>query len=113
MTVIEGNSPGAVIIDMSLLREETRTLLKFIADMKERPAVILIVHENEMAHAARITELQPAGIMKKPVDLKTLHLETQRLTKRSFNSHAAKSQEILRAEILRTMRIISSDVSKP
>jgi DNA-binding response OmpR family regulator/GGDEF domain-containing protein len=104
MTLIQDNSPGAVLVDMSLRRDETRALLKFIAAMNEPPAVILVVNENEMAHAARVTELKPAGILKKPVDLKTLHLETQRLANRTFGSNAAKSQEILRSEILRTMR---------
>lgn len=113
ITVIEGNAPGAVLVDMSLRRDETRKLLKFISGMKERPAVILVVHEDEMSHAARIIEPKPSGIMKKPVDLKTLHLETQRLANRSFNSNPAKSQEILRTEILRTMRVISPDAPKP
>jgi diguanylate cyclase (GGDEF)-like protein len=101
---IAKNPPAAVVLDLSVRKESTVQLLASIAALPAPPCVILVVHSEEQSAAAQIKTPVIAGIIAKPVALKTFHVDVQRFAATVLASNPAESQEILRAEILRVMR---------
>lgn len=103
---IQHQVPAVVLLDMSVRRPETRQILQAVAAIKPQPAVVLIAANGDSADAARISSPVIAGVMKRPVELRTLHTEIQRLAGRPLHSDASISQELMRSEILRITRTV-------
>lgn len=98
------HAPAAAVIDTPLVDDGVHELCEALAGQDPAPSVVLLGGASDPERAAAVKRPRVAGVIAKPVPLKSLHLDVLKATGVVPSVSSDESARILRDEILRLLR---------